>query len=229
MSSARLEIIKDSVELPPAMSRKMPAALDGLVGKGPFTEFCDALDATMELLFNEQRRRMKRFCCMCGGIYLWFMFFNIFASLVDIYSLLGSVALCAVHLSTVWMCTSRPAGTPTAPESMRKIRAECDRMTTATPHVSFSIVLVPTPAAARGAWLQMDNIDHIGVSVSLTAHATGSATASFVPAANIIMADAKADDSNATTAAVAFAQAVPTNTGRAGAYQPIRTEDVEMV
>jgi hypothetical protein len=225
MSSARLEVIKDDAAIPPYMSRGMPAALDGLLSQAAFDEFCDTLDASFDLLDSEHKRRKKRFWWMYGTIYVWFMYFIIFGALMSVNFLPLTLIACAVHITTVWFCTARGAGVKSDKEMMRVVRSECDEMTRRTPFVSFHVVLVPTAAAARGAWLQMETIDHIGVSVSLSASASGVATT-----ANAVMAhthDSKIDESSDNNHPVVYAQAVASSTAANGNYQQIN--DVEMV
>jgi hypothetical protein len=225
MSSARLEVIKDDAAIPPYMSRGMPAALDGLVSQAAFDEFCDTLDASFDLLDSEHRRCKKRFWWMYATISLYIMIsvpWMIFMSMIFITL---TLIACAVHITTVWYCTARGAGVKTDKEMMRVVRSECDEMTRRTPFVSFHVVLVPTAAAARGAWLQMETIDHIGVSVSLSATASGVATT-----ANATMAhphDSKIDESSDNNRPVVFAQAVASSTAANGNYQQVN--DVEMV
>jgi hypothetical protein len=207
------------------MSRGMPAALDGLLSQAAFDEFCDTLDASFDLLDSEHKRRKKRFWWMYGTIYVWFMYFIIFGSLMSVNFLPLTLIACAVHITTVWFCTARGAGVKSDKEMMRVVRSECDEMTRRTPFVSFHVVLVPTAAGARGAWLQMETIDHIGVSVSLSASASGVATT-----ANATMAhthDSKIDESSDNSHPVVYVQAVVSSTSVNGNYQQIN--DVEMV
>jgi hypothetical protein len=230
MSSARLEVIKDDAAIPPYMSRGMPAALDGLVSQAAFDEFCDTLDASFDLLDSEHRRRKKRFWWMYGTIHFWIimsgpLMFLMGTSSMSMLFLLLSLIACVVHITTVWFCTARGTGVKSDKEMMRVVRSECDEMTRRTPFVSFHVVLVPTAAAARGAWLQMETIDHIGVSVSLSASASGVATT-----ANAVMAhphDSKIDESSDNNRPVVFAQAVASSTAANGNYQQFN--DVEMV
>jgi hypothetical protein len=224
MSSARLEVIKDDATIPPYMSRGMPAALDGLMAPGAFDSFCDRLDALLDLLDAEHKRRTKRFWWMYGAIYVWFMYFFIFAPISGFDYLPFTAVACFVHIASVWFCTARPSGAKTDKEVMRLIRSECDEMTRQTPFVSFHTVLVPVPAAARGARLQMDTIDHIGVSISLSASASGSATVAMVEntVESVKMSTASSGDVGHP---VVYAQAV---TSSRGDYQPVHA-DVEMV
>jgi hypothetical protein len=225
MSSARLEVIKDDAAIPPYMSRGMPAALDGLLSQAAFDEFCDTLDASFDLLDSEHRRRKKRFLWMYVSISFCFIMLSPLVTLTSMIFWPLTLIACAVHITTVWFCTARGAGVKSDKEMMRVVRSECDEMTRRTPFVSFHVVLVPTAAAARGAWLQMETIDHIGVSVSLSASASGVATT-----ANAVMAhphDSKIDESSDNNRPVVFAQAVASSTAANGNYQQFN--DVEMV
>ena len=223
MSSARLEIIKDDAAIPPYMSRGMPAALDGLVTLGDFDRFCDQLDSLFDLLDKEHKRRKKRFWWMYGAIYLWFMYFFIFAPIFELDYFPYTVLACALHIGLVWVFTMRPSDVKTDKELMRLIRAECDDMTRRTPFVSFHAVLVPVPAAARGAWLQMESMDHIGVSVSMSAAAAGAAGAASVVVENSSLEVTKRDETSNGGHPVVYAQAM---TATRGDYQPV---DVEIV
>jgi hypothetical protein len=226
MSSARLEVIKDDATIAPYVSRGMPAALDGLVSQGAFAAFCDRLDALLDSLDAEHKRRKKRFWYMYGAIYLWFMYFFVFAPIFELGDSLPYTSVaCLLHIALVWFFTARPAGVKTDKELMRLIRSECDEMTRQTPFVSFHTVLVPVPAAARGAWLQMDTVDHIGVSVSLSASASGAATAAVVENTMESTKMAEASISSDAGHPVVYAQAVASSRGD---YQPVQA-DVEMV
>ena len=223
MSSARLEVIADDPAVAPRLSRSLPAALYGIVPTTAFQSFCDKLDGLFDELDAEQRRRKKRFWWMYGAIYLWFMYFFIFhpiyISVADgaPETLYFSLLLCALHIGTVWVCTARPAGAKTDSEVMRDIRSECDEMTNRTPFVSFQVVLMPVPTAARGAWLQMNTVDHIAVSISASASASGAASA--VSAVMAEAHDAKAREAADNQEPVVYAQAVGVN----GGYQQIAT------
>jgi hypothetical protein len=230
MSSARLEVIKDDAAIPPYMSRGMPAALDGLLSQATFDEFCDTLDASFDLLDSEHKRRKKRFWWMYATISFYFIMLSPLVTLtsMNLMSMIFwplTLIACAVHITTVWFCTARGVGVKSDKEMMRVVRSECDEMTRRIPFISFHVVLVPTAAAARGAWLQMETIDHIGVSVSLSASASGVATT-----ANAVMAhthDSKIDESSDNNHPVVYAQAVASSTTANGNYQQVR--DVEMV
>ena len=230
MSSARLEVITDEPSVAPRMSRALPAALYGIVDATTFQTFCDKLDGLFDQLDAEQRRRKKRFWWMYGAIYFWFMYFFVFVPLSSIpdstpvFSVFVPLSLCAIHICTVWGYTARPEGAKTDAEVMREIRLECDEMTNRTPFVSFQVVLMPIPTAARGAWLQMNTVDHIAVSLAASASATGSATA-----VSAVMADAhggKVDVASDNQEPVIYAQAVSN-----GGYQQCATtgNDLEMV
>ena len=228
MSSARLEVIIDEPAIAPRMSRALPAALYGIVNATAFQSFCDKLDALFDQLYTEQRRRKRRFWWMYGSIYAWLMYYFIsspmffFDSPSDTYVFV-SLFLCAIHICTVWVFTARPAGVKTDDEVMREIRLECDEMTNRTPFVSFQVVMMPIPTAARGAWLQMNTIDHVAVSISASASATGAATA-----VSTIIADShdgKVDVTADSQETVVYAQAVSS-----GGYQQVAAgTDVEMV
>lgn len=235
MSSARLEVITDEPSVAPRMSRALPAALYGIVNAAAFQAFCDKLDGLFDQLDAEQRRRKKRFWWMYGAIYIWIMYFFVFAPIFftspgfddsdsfPVASVFVPLLVCAIHIGTVWGYTARPAGVKTDVEVMREIRLECDEMTNRTPFVSFQVVLMPIPTAARGAWLQMNTVDHIAVSISASASATGAATA-----VSAVMADAhdgKVDVAADNQEPVIYAQAV-SNSG----YQQVANEsDVELV
>ena len=232
MSSARLEIVTDESNVAPRMSRALPAALYGIVNAAVFQAFCDKLDELFDQLYAEQRRRKKRFWWMYGAIYIWFMYFVVFAPIFftnpdrdhsdgsSVASVLVPFIVCAIHIGTVWVCTARPAGVKTDAQVMREIRSECDEMTNRSPFVSFQVVLMPIPTAARGAWLQMNTVDHIAVSISASASATGAATA--VSAIMADTTDGKVDAVAANQEPVVYAQAV-SNSG----YQQVA--GVEMV
>ena len=177
MSSARLEVITDDAAIAPRMSSAFPAALYGIVNATAYQAFCVKLDELFELLYAEQRRRMKRFWWMYGAIIMWLMCFITFTPTSydngeSAASVLVALCLCVIHICTVWVCTARPAGVRTDAETMRDIRMECEDMTNRTPFVSFHVVLMPIPTVARGAWLQMNTVDHIAVSISASASAT---------------------------------------------------------
>ena len=182
MSSARLEVITDEPSIAPRMSRALPAALYGIIDATTFQAFCDKLDGLFDQLDAEQRRRKKRFWWMYGSINIWIMlFFFFFPSYLIMGSLpvvpvLVALLICAIHICTVWAYTARPEGVKTDVEVMCDIRLECDEMTNRTPFVSFQVVLMPIPTAARGSWLQMNTIDHIAVSIATSASASGAAT-----------------------------------------------------
>jgi hypothetical protein len=231
MSSARLEVINDDPAVAPRMSRAIPAALYGIVTSNAYEEFCNKMDELFDSLDAEYRRRKKRFWWMYGAIFSWYMFSLIFGiSLVmesDYAALFALIILCATHIGTVWYCTARPAGVKSDAESMRDIRLACDEMTNRTPFVSFHVVLMPTPAAARGAWLQMNTIDHIAVSISASASASATGTAAAA-AVSTIMNDTNNEKMNEATdnhQPVVYAQAVVN-----GNYQPVPHGDgVELV
>jgi hypothetical protein len=229
MSSARLEIIRDEPSIPPRLSRALPAALYGIVDASVFQAFCDKLDGLFDQLDSEQRRRKKRFWWMYGTIYIWFIFFCFFAPIAfgsyssPVGAALVALCLCVIHIVTVLAFTARPAGVKTDTEVMREIRLECDDMTNRNPYVSFQVVLMPISTAARGAWLQMNTVDHIAVSIAASASTTGAATA--VSAVMASASDGKADVVSENQEPVIYAKAVSH-----GGYQPCATgNDVEMV
>lgn len=225
MSSARLEVINDDPTVAPRMSRSLPAALYGIVNVADYEAFCNKLDELFDALDSEYRRRKKRFWWMYGGIYAWFMYFIVFAQIFDYQYTMLSFFLCAIHISTVLMCTARPTGVKPDKETMRDIRTECEAMTNRTPYVSFHVVLMSTPAAARGAWLQMNTIDHIGVSIAGNATAAVSASAGAVNSIMVDTHDTKSDDAAGSPEPVVYAQAVLN-----GKYQSVpSSNDVDIV
>ena len=180
MSSARLEVITDDDNVAPRISRTLPAALYGDVNVDSFQTFCDRMDGLFDQLDAEQRRRKKRFWWMYGAINIWAIIFFIFLPMYTnfpvydnsysiIFYLVAALmpfCLCVICMCTIWGCTAPPNGAKSDAETMRDIRLECEEMTTRTPGVSFHVVLMPVPSGARGAWLQMNTIDHIAVSIA---------------------------------------------------------------
>jgi hypothetical protein len=224
MSSARLEVINDDPSVAPRMSRTLPAALNDIVAANAYEEFCIKMDELFESLDSEYRRRKKRFWYMYGAIYFWVMFFIIAGINLEEYALFA-LMFCAVHIGTVWFFTERPAGVKSDKESMRDIRLECDKMTNRIPFVSFHVVLMAIPAASRGAWLQMNTIDHIAVSISPSASATGTASAAAVSAVVNNAYDEKMNEAADNHQPVVYAQAVVS-----GNYQSVPSGDgVELV
>jgi hypothetical protein len=125
------------------------------------------------------------------------------------------------NITAVWVATARRNGVLADKEVMRQVRSECEAMTRRTPFVSFHVILVPVASASRGAWLQMETVDHIGVSVSLSASASGVATAIVQEASS-----SKVEECNANHEPVVYAEAVATSRG----YHSVVNEDnVEMV
>ena len=211
------------------MSRALPAALYGMVNATAFEEFCDKLDELFDQLYAEQRRCKKRFWWMYGSIRIWILLFIIFTPAAislpgNELSVIFPILICAIQIGTVWGFTARPAGVKSEGEVMREIRLECDKMTNRTPFVSFQVVFMPISTAARGAWLQMNTVDHIAVSIAASASATGAATAvSVVEVADDH--DGKIDVATTNQEPVVYAQAV-LNSG----YQQVATRsDVELV
>jgi hypothetical protein len=233
MSSTRLEVIKDDTDIPPYMSRAMPAALDGLLSETAFDDFCDKLDPLFDMLDTEHRRRKKRFWWMYASIRLWILAFIIFVTASNVDYFPFALLVFALQVGAVWIFTARPRGVKSDKETMRTIRSECDSMTRRTPFVSFHVVVVPKTAAARGSLygscLQMDAIDHIGVSVSSSAAASGVATA-----VSVIMNDVS-DSKNVESAVqehpVVYAHAVTSLSSTTnGQYHKLHSDTgVEMV
>lgn len=174
MSSARLEVITDNDNVAPRMSRTLPAALYGNVNVDSFQTFCDRMDGLFDQLDAEQRRRKKRFWWMYGAINIWiisfiipsFPVFDNSSSILRVAATLVPFCVCVIFMCTVWGCTAPPTGAKTDAETMHDIRLECEEMTNRTPGVSFHVVLMPVPSGARGAWLQMNTVDHIAVSIA---------------------------------------------------------------
>ena len=227
MSSARLEVITDDPTVAPRLSRSVPAALDGIVSTVAFRSFCEKLDGLFDELDAEQRRRKKRVWWMYGTIYFWVVYLLVIVptNADSSITMLVSLCLCALHISTVWTCTARPAGAKADSATLRDIRLECDEMTNRTPFVSFQAVLMPVPISGRiSAWLQMNTVDHIVVSVSASASASGAATA--VSAVMADAHDAKAHEAADNQEPVVYAQAV----GMSSGYQQVATTSgVELV
>jgi hypothetical protein len=222
MSSARLEVIRDDATVAPHMSRGMPAALDGLVTQVAFDAFCDRLDALFALLDAEQKRHRRSFWWIYITIYLWFMYFLFFIPIFKLKYIQYSAPAFFVHIVLVGFCTARPTGAMTDKELLHLIRCECDEMTRQTPFVSFHTILMPVPSVARGAALQVDTVDHIGVSVSMLATASSAAVAVLENAMDLTKrAEAASSDEGHP---VVYAQAVASR----GDYRPVHV-DVEMV
>jgi hypothetical protein len=227
MSSVRLEIFSDDMDISPSMSRAMPAALYGLLTDMAFNEFCDKLDQLFEMIDKEQKRRKKRFWWMHISFRLWIIAIIISGSVF-------AVMACALHLGTVWFFTARPYGMKSEKEMICIIRSECDIMTNRTPFVSFHLVLVPKPAVVGrslySSCLQMDAIDHIGVSVSSSAAASGVATAVSV-IMNDVSDSKNVESSDVHEHPVVYAHAVSSLSSTTnGQYHKIHNDcSVEMV
>jgi hypothetical protein len=222
MSSARLEVIKDNATVAPHMSRGMPVALDGLVSQVAFDAFCDCLDALFALLDAEQKRHRRGFWWIYITIYVWSMYFIFLTPIFKLKYIQYSAPAFIVHVGLAGFCTARPASAMTDKELLHLIRCECDEMTRQTPFVYFHTILLPVPSAARGAALQTDTVDHIGVSVSMMATASSAA----VTVLESTMESTKKTEAKSSDAGhlVVFAQVVTSR----GDYHPVHA-DVEMV
>ena len=99
----------------------------------------------------------------------------------------------------VWFVTRRPKGGLPSQELMRILRADCEEMTLNTPHGSFHAVLVRT-------CIGTEIVDHIAVSLALTAAAVGTASLSN---ASVGVASCVAIMSSETD--TSYAEAVGTN------------------
>lgn len=229
MASARLEVVKDDVSVSPYLSRSIPAALEGLLTQASYDAFCDIINGQLDLLDAEHKRRKKRFWYMYVSIRLWIWFLILslpFASHLDLLYWPIAMMVSVLQISMVWFYTARPKGTKSETELLRLMRSECEAMTRSTPFLSFQLVLIPTSAGARGAYLQMDTVDHIEVSISPSASASGVANVDSARLADVI--ESKADMSIADTEqSVVYAHAILSSPIR-GEYQQVQT-DVEMV
>jgi hypothetical protein len=215
MSSARLEVIKDDAETPACMSRSMPAALDGLLTQTALDGFCDKLDELFVLSHAEFKRVIKRVTWLFGAFYFWLFIIVSFSinSLLNpnLWWFIVTFILTAVYIGIVWMVTQPGAGTKSSKEILQLIRFECDDMTRRTPFVSFHV--------AAGV------ITHIGVSISLSATASGVARTSNATMEQT--SDSKVDESSDNHHPVVYAQAVTSSTATSGNYQQLN--DVEVV
>jgi hypothetical protein len=211
MSSARLELIKDDAETPACMSRSMPAALDGLLTQTALDDFCDKLDELFVLSHAEFKRVITRVKWLFGAFYIWLILFMISSSLMNLWWFIGTFILTAVYIGIVWMVTQPGAGTKSTKEILQLIRFECDDMTRRTPFVSFNV--------AGGA------ITHIGVSISLSATASGVASTSIATMEQT--SDSKVAECSDNHHPVVYAQAVTSSTASSGNYQQLN--DVEVV
>jgi hypothetical protein len=218
MSSARLEVIKDDAETPARMSRSMPAALDGLLTQTALDYFCDTIDELLVLSHArtqaEFKSIMERGCCFLVAC----LFFPVVPLciivptryLFDTLSPTGSQFLriglyiaSFVYFVIVWKCTQPGPDAKSNKEILQLIRFECDEMTRRTPFVSFHV--------AAGA------INHIDVSISLSAPAFGVVTTS-----NAILDtnNPKIDESSSNHQPVGYcAQTLTTTTATNNVYQ----------
>jgi hypothetical protein len=220
MSSARLELIRDDALFTPAcMSRSMPAALGGLLTQTALDDFCDKIDELLVLSHArtqaEYKSAMKGWCCF----FVAYLFFPvvpvcILVSTLYLFDLsptgsqflrVGLYIACFVYFVIVWLCTQPDPDAKSSKEILQLIRYECEEMTRRTPFVSFHV--------AAGA------INHIDVSISLSAPASGVITAS-----NAIMDsnNSKIDESSSNHQPVGYcAQTVSKSTATNGDYQPL--------
>jgi hypothetical protein len=210
MSSARLEIIIDDADTPACMSRTMPAALEGLVPQAALDDFCDKLDALFVLSHTESQRVRKRVSWMSRACLFWLFLFFCFISFMNLWWFIGTFILTAVYTGTVWFCTQPGADAKSQKEILQLIRFECDELTRRTPFVSFHV--------AAGS------VNHIGVSISLSATAFGVASTSN---ANV---EDTSDSKNAVASdnhhPVVYAHAVTTSTTTNGNYQQLNIAEV---
>jgi hypothetical protein len=252
MSAARLEIIKDDGE-PIQVCRSMPAALEGLVSRERFCDFCDKLDDSLQRLDEAHKRCKKRIWWKWGAVYLWIFCFSFgFAGYLQVFNsillfLLGYVLLLRVILSSIdyFVNLDVPRDALTEKELMRKMRRDCEDMTLNTPHVSFHIVLQPVPPFQM-KFLALEVVDHIAISLSFAATSHGHAVASG--GGGVIASLMTGDDAatsckimehDATTGAavtptatatsvhpVAFAEAISGgHTGSLSSYQRVASDD----
>jgi hypothetical protein len=246
MSAARLEIIKDDGE-PIQVCRSMPAALEGLVSRESFCDFCDKIDDSLQLLDDAHKRCKKRIWWKWGAVYLWIFFFSFglvqMADNVVLY-VVGYMLLLRVLLSSIdcFVNSGVPRDALTEKELMRKMRRDCEDMTLNTPHVSFHIVLQPVPPFQM-KFLALEVVDHIAVSLSFAATSRGNVAGGGVIAALMTGEDAattrKIMDHEAATAVttstaasashpVAFAEAISGNTG-SSSYQRVPSDDADKI
>ena len=54
----------------------MPAALEGLVSRKSFCDFCDKIDVSMQLLQEAHKRYKRRIRWNLCVVYLWIFFFS---------------------------------------------------------------------------------------------------------------------------------------------------------
>jgi hypothetical protein len=250
MSAARLEIIKDDDE-PIQICRSMPAALEGLVSRKGFCDFCDKLDDSLQLLDQAHTRCKKRIWWKWVSLYLWIFFFSFgLTSYVQVFDsillyVLGYLFLLCVILSSIdyFVNWDVPRDALSEKQLMRKLRRDCEDMTLRTPHVSFHIVLQPVPPFQL-KFLALDVVDHIAVSLAFAATNNQGISAGGGRVIASLMTDDHNDhhddatarkilDHAAATGAavtpttamhpVVFAEAI--SGGHAGAYRRVASDD----
>jgi hypothetical protein len=205
MSSARLELIMDDALFTPAcMSRSMPAALDGLLTQTALDDFCDKLDELLVLSHTESQRVIKRWISEAIASLFLLVFLCIFLFLnMNTLIFFSGMSAYWVFLGIVWLCTQPGANAKSNKEIVQLIRFECDEMTRRTPFVSFHV--------AAGA------MNHIDVSISLSAPASGVITTSN---ARIDANNSKIDESSSNHQPVVHcAQTITTTTATNDDYQ----------
>jgi hypothetical protein len=195
-----------------------------------YDAFCDKIDDHLDLLDTEQKRRKKRFWYMYISIrvWIWYMILSLpFVSTVNVLYWPISLMACALQIFSVWLLTMRPKGTKSDKGLLRLIRSECDTMTRTTPFVSFHLVVIPTLVASRVcAYVHMDTVDHIEVSISMSASASGVATTESAQLADT--SESKALTSNGDDEhPVVYAHAILSPPVR-GEYQQVQA-DAEIV
>ena len=149
MSAARLEIIKDDGE-PIHVCRSMPAALERLVSRERFCDFCDKIDSSLQPLDEAHKRCKQRFWWKYGAVLFWICFFSFgLMHMIDsvLLYVVGYLVLLLVILSCIdcFVNFDVPRGALTEKELMRQMRRDCEDMSLSTPQVSFNIVLQPIP------------------------------------------------------------------------------------
>lgn len=232
MSSARLEILKDDDD-PIQVCRSMPAALEGLLSRESFCDFCDKLDDSLQRLEEAHKRFKTRICCKWVAVYFWIFGFSFsIASYMEVFHstpsillfVLGYMLLLRLILATIdfYVNFNVPRDALTDKQLMRKLRRDCEDMTLHTPHVSFHIVLQPIPPLQM-KFLALEVVDHIAVSLSSAAisrdgNVVGggggggtSVIASLMTGDDDSATTCKIREHEAATAAVATATATPGN------------------
>ena len=249
MSSARLEILKDDDE-PIQVCRSMPAALEGLLSRASFCDFCDKLDDSLQRLEEAHKRFKTRICWKWVAVYIWIFGFSFsissymlaFQSTPSILLfVLGYMLLLRLILSTIdyFVNFNVPRDALTDKQLMRKLRRDCEEMTLHTPHVSFHIVLQPIPPLQM-KFLALEVVDHIAVSLSSAATIRGgtSVIASLMTTGDDSATACKIMEHEAATAtpgnatAIVFAEAMISGAGHTGslsststAYQRVASDD----